>query len=51
MGTEFQFCKMMKFWRFMHNHVNIRSTTELFTKNCEVGKFNVCVFLSQFKKN
>ena len=35
MGTEFQFCKMRKLWRWMvvmvPNNVNVLNATELYT--------------------
>lgn len=31
MGTESRFCKMRKFWRWVHSNVSVLNTTQLYT--------------------
>ena len=49
MGTEFQFCKMQKFWRSC-TIIGIYLTLLNSTKNGSDGKSSIIWILPQFKK-
>ena len=48
MGTEFQFGKVRKFWRWMvlmvFNSVNVLNATEQYILKCLSGTFMLCIF-------
>lgn len=44
MGMEFLFCKIEKFWGWLHNNVNVLNTTKLYTQKWLVVKCMLCIF-------